>query len=129
MFYVMSCPTNEPLRDFFAFHALKITKNIRNSLIFLRKMATFSCFAVPIVIKMYASIHFMTICPLAHIIYCDLNPWNSVVFLQELLKIDVIHYFTPNSVLQFLFVRNLFIFSAFNVQKWRTLTSLFCFMF
>ena len=57
------------------------------------------------------------------------NGMYSVVFLQELLKIDVIHYFTPNSVLQFLFVRNLFIFSAFNVQKWRTLTSLFCFMF
>ena len=65
-YHKKSCPTNEPLCDFFAFHALKITKNIRNSLIFLRKMATFSCFAVLIVIKMYASIHFMTICPLAH---------------------------------------------------------------
>ena len=34
----------------------------------------------------------------------NLNPWNSVIFLQELLRIDVIHCFTPNSSTQFLFV-------------------------
>ena len=41
-------------------------ENIRNPLIFLRKMAAFSCFAGPIDIKIHASMYFMSICPLAH---------------------------------------------------------------
>ena len=65
---VMSYPTNEPDVDFFVLCTLKIDANIRNSLIFLRKMATFSCLAGPIDIKIHASMYFMSICPLAHII-------------------------------------------------------------
>ncbi len=66
----MSCPANEPLMNFYALRAPEIHENIRNPLIFLRKMATFSCLAGPIDIKIYASIYFMSICPLAHNIPC-----------------------------------------------------------
>ncbi len=62
----MSCPTNEPDVDFSVLRTLKIDENIRNPLIFLRKMATCSCFAGPIDIKIHASMYFMSICPLAH---------------------------------------------------------------
>ena len=41
--------------------------------IFLRKMATCSCFAGPIDIRIHASMYFMSICPLAHIIQ-DVQP-------------------------------------------------------
>ena len=64
----MSYPTNEPDVDFFVLCTLKIDANIRNSLIFLRKMATFSCLAGPIDRKIHASMYFISICPLAHII-------------------------------------------------------------
>ena len=63
----MSCPTNEPYVDFSVLRTLKIDENIRNPLMFLRKMATCSCFAGPIDIKIHASMYFMSICPLAHI--------------------------------------------------------------
>ena len=66
--HIMSCLTNEPAVDFSALRALKIDENIRNPLIFLRKMAACSCFAGPIDIKIHASMYFMSICPLAHII-------------------------------------------------------------
>ena len=67
--HVMSYPTNEPDVDFFVLRTPKIDENIRNPRIFLRKMATCSCFAEPIDIKIRASMHFMSICPLAqHII-------------------------------------------------------------
>ena len=65
----MSCPADEPLMNFYALRAPEIHDNIRNSLIFLRKMATFSFLAEPIDIKKYANIYFMYICPLAHIIF------------------------------------------------------------
>ncbi len=61
----MSCPTNEPYVDFSVLRTLKIDENIRNPLMFLRKMATCSCFAGPIDIKIHASMYFMSICPLA----------------------------------------------------------------
>ena len=50
----MSCPTNEPYVDFFVLRTLKIDVNIRNPLIFLRKMAACSCFAGPIDRKIHA---------------------------------------------------------------------------
>ena len=62
----MSCPTNEPDVDFFVLRTPEIDENIRNPRIFLRKMATCSCFAGPIDIKIHASMYFMSICPLAH---------------------------------------------------------------
>ncbi len=46
--------------DFSALRASKIRENIRNPLIFLRKMATSSCFCGPKVSKMDASIHLLT---------------------------------------------------------------------
>ena len=54
----MSCPTNEPDVDFSVLRTPKIGKNIHNSLIFLRKMATCLCFSGPIDIKIYASMYF-----------------------------------------------------------------------
>ncbi len=63
----MSCPTNEPYVDFSVLHTLKIDENIRNPLIFLRKMAACECFAGPIDRKIHASMYFMSICPLAHL--------------------------------------------------------------
>ncbi len=54
----MSCPTNEPYVDFSVLRTLKIDENIRNPLIFLRKMATCSCFAGSIDIKIHASMYF-----------------------------------------------------------------------
>ena len=62
----MSYPTNEPAIDFFVLCTPKIDENIRNLHIFLRKMATCSCLAGPIDIKIHASMYFMSICPLAH---------------------------------------------------------------
>ena len=64
----MSYPTNEPNVDFSVLCTPKIDENIHNPLIFLRKMAACSCFAGPIDIKIHASMYFMSICPLAHII-------------------------------------------------------------
>ena len=63
----MSCPTNEPDVDFFVLRTPEIDENIRNPRIFLRKMATCSCFAVPIDIRIHASMYFLSICPLAQI--------------------------------------------------------------
>ena len=54
----MSYPTNEPSVDFSVLCTLKIDENIRNSLIFLRKMAACSCFAGPIDMKIHASMYF-----------------------------------------------------------------------
>ena len=68
-FHILSCPTNEPGVDFFVLRTPKIDENIRNPRIFLRKMATCSCFAGPIDIKIHASMYFMSICPLAHILH------------------------------------------------------------
>ena len=67
--YIMSCSTNEADVDFFVLRTLKIDENIRNPRIFLRKMATCSCFAGPIDIRIHASMYFMSICPLTHIIF------------------------------------------------------------
>ncbi len=53
----MSCPTNEPDVDFFVLRTPKIDENIRNPRIFLRKMATCSCFAGPINIGIHASMY------------------------------------------------------------------------
>ena len=64
----MSCPTNEPDVDFFVLRTPKIDENIRNPRIFLRKMAACSCLAGPIDIRIHASMYFMSICPLTHII-------------------------------------------------------------
>ena len=64
----MSYTTNEPNVDFSVLCTPKIDENIHNPLIFLRKMAACSCFAGPIDIKIHASMYFMSICPLAHII-------------------------------------------------------------
>ena len=64
--HTMSCTTNEPDVDFFVLRTPKIDENIRNPRIFLRKMATCSCFAGPIDIRIHASMYFMSICPLAH---------------------------------------------------------------
>ena len=68
---IMSCPTNESDVDFFVLRTLKIDENIRNPRIFLRKMATCSCFAGPIDIRIHASMYCMSICPLTHIIAID----------------------------------------------------------
>ena len=54
----MSYPTNEPNVDFSVLCTPKIYENIRNSLIFLRKMAPCSCFAGPIDMKIHASTDF-----------------------------------------------------------------------
>ena len=53
----MSCPTNEPDVDFFVLRTPKIDENIRNPRIFLRKMATCSCLAGPIDIRIHASMY------------------------------------------------------------------------
>ena len=50
---IMSCPTNESDVDFFVLRTPKIDENIRNPRIFLRKMATCSCFAGHMDIKIY----------------------------------------------------------------------------
>ncbi len=63
----MSCPTNEPYVDFSVLRTPKIDENIRNPRIFLRKMATFSCLAGPIDIK---------------IIVCPFVPW-LILFKNE----------------------------------------------
>ena len=55
--HTMSCPTNEPDVDFFVLRTPKIDENIRNPHIFLRKMATCSCFAGPIDIRIHASMY------------------------------------------------------------------------
>ena len=49
----MSCLTKEPDVYFFVLRTPKIDENIRNPRIFLRKMATCSCFAGPMDIKIY----------------------------------------------------------------------------
>ncbi len=74
----MSCPTNEPDIDFSVLRTPKIDENIRNPLMFLQKMATCSCFAGPIDIKIHASMYFMSICPLApNIINCMVPSVNG----------------------------------------------------
>ena len=56
----MSCPTNEPNVDFSVLCTTKIGENIRNPLIFLRKIAACSCFAGPKVMLFHASMNSMT---------------------------------------------------------------------
>ena len=90
IFHIMSYPTNEPHVDFFVLCTLKIDSNIRNPLIFPGKMATFSCLAGPIDIKIHASMYFMSICPLAQIMwqiqYQETAELIEVCMLQFLMK-------------------------------------------
>ena len=82
----MSCPTNEPDVDFSVLRTLKIDENIRNPLIFLRKMAT--CIILTLLSEivnlcfdflfkyLYQSLRFHLLFPLRH------HPADSACFLR-----------------------------------------------